>query len=84
MWSFKFIVLIFGGFFFFVYSLSLYMLAGFFKCEQKTLSTSAETSQIASMPFSSGLLEQVSMANDRPPLVRFRWYTKNGGPIHIG
>ena len=84
MWSLKFIVLVLGGTFFVIYSFSLYMLANFFKCEQKTFSTEAAVPQITSMPFRSGLLEQVSTANGRPPLVRFRWYTKSGGPIHIG
>ena len=84
MWSFKFIVLTLGGSFIIVYTLSLYVLASFFKCEQKTISTDAATSQITSMPFRSELLYQVSTANSRPPLVRFRWYAKNGGPIHVG
>ena len=84
MRSFKFIVLTLGGTFIIVYILSLYVLASFFKCEQKIISTDAETSQITSMPFRSELLDQVSMVNSRPPLVRFRWYSKNGRPIHIG
>lgn len=88
MLSLKFIVLILGGIFFFTYSLSLYMLASFFKCEERIFSTDGEispvTSEITSTPFRSGLLEQLPLANARPPLVRFRWYTKNGGPIHIG
>ena len=84
MWSLKFMVLILGGIFLVIYSLSLYMLASFFKCEQKTFSADAAAPQITSMPFRSGLLDQVSTANGRPPLVRFRWYTKSGGPIHIG
>lgn len=84
MWSLKFVVLILGGIFFVFYSLSLYMLASFFKCEQKTYATDPVTSQITALPFRSGLLEQLSTANSRPPLVRFRWYAKNGGPIHIG
>lgn len=86
MWSLKFIVLIIGGTFCFVYTLSLYMLANFFKCEQKTVSEGTATSQNVNsvMPFRSGLVEQASMANLRPPLVRFRWYTENGGPIHMG
>ena len=88
MLSLKFIVLILGGIFFVIYSLSLYMLASFFKCEQKTFSTdsaSQQTSQqITSIPFRSELLDRVSTVNVRPPLVRFRWYAKNGGPIHVG
>lgn len=81
--SLKFIVLMLGGAFFLVYTLSLYMLASFFTCEQKPFSMDAAISS-TSMPFRSGLLDQVSSKNSRPPLVRFRWYTKNGGPIHIG
>ena len=84
MWSLRFIVLFLGGIFFVIYSLSLYMLASFFKCEQKTFSTDPAAQQVTPMPFRSELLDRVSTANDRPSLVRFRWYAKNGGPIHVG
>ena len=81
--KFNFIVLVISGTFFITWSLSLYIITSFVSCEKPALVREATIAEITS-PFQREQLKRAVKANDRPPLVRFKWYTKSGGPVHIG
>jgi len=83
MKSFKFVVLVIIGTFFITWNLSLYIITSFISCEKQALVREATIAEVASS-FEREQLERTAKANDRPPLVRFKWYTKSGGPVHIG
>jgi len=83
MKSLKFVLLVTSVAFFIVWSLSLYILMSYISCERQTLVRDALIAEVT-LPLQREQLERVAKANDRPPLVRFKWYTKSGGPTHIG